>query len=180
MEEHLFDFRDLARAWSDMRRWAHAHDDLAGYHARRYRALSAAFGVDLDVPPAVAPPMPDWVIAWQSRNEWTTRPAEAHWWEAWPRQLLQLAAHAETSARSLASPFDDYLEAPLVLMAAAELYGNAVATPVREARARIFDMVVDLLAAVFPDAAARTVTPEALRAHGFDPGAPEPDPLDYW
>lgn len=180
MAQERFDFRDLVRAWSDMRRWSDAHDDLADYHARRCRALSDVFGASFDQPPATAPPMPDWMSTWRREHEWTTCNEAAHRWDNWTEQCLEFASEAENSARSLETPFDGYLEAPVALIAAREQYGHAIEAPIHDARARIFDMIVDLLAAAFPDPAARTITADELRAAGFDPSAPMPDPLDYW
>lgn len=41
----------LIGAYLEKRHWANAHSDLRDYHARRYAALAAALGADLDHPP---------------------------------------------------------------------------------------------------------------------------------
>lgn len=41
-------------------------------------------------------------------------------------------------------------------------------------------MVIELLAVLYPEAVARTVTVEDVRAFGFAPDAQAPDPIDNW
>jgi hypothetical protein len=173
-------FGDLVRAWRDMRFWSRAHPDLRGFYLRRYRALAAAFDVDLDIPPSSNPPMPDWLVEWHEAQGHRRVPPLEHpvWWGRWPEDLHGFVVRADERARTLEGPFAGYLEQPPALSAAADRFGRGIAEPLRVAHGRIAAMIVELLAALYPDAAARTVTVEELRGAGFDPDAARPDPVD--
>ena len=60
-----------------------------------------------------------------------------------------------------------------------ERYGHGIGEPLALARSRIDDMLIELLAMLYPEAATREVSADRLRAAGFDPDAPAPDELDY-
>lgn len=66
------------------------------------------------------------------------------------------------------------------MRAARDRYGKAIDRPLREARAQWDSMIVDLFATLFPEAACRAVSDDDLRADGFDPAGPWPDPDDYF
>jgi hypothetical protein len=47
-EDREFGREELLAAWLEWKRWWRAHADLSAYLEARSRALSGAFGVDLD------------------------------------------------------------------------------------------------------------------------------------
>jgi hypothetical protein len=163
------DFAAFVEAWRSMRRWRTAHPDLAAYWETRYRALAAAFGADLELCPAVPPPAPEWV----TRRSWDEA---GHGWHAPVHRFVVIA---DERSRSLGSPFDGYIEMPQAIGAAWSRFAPAIDAAVQSLRVAVDTMLVELLAALYPDAAGRVVTADELRAHGFDPDARAPDPLDH-
>jgi hypothetical protein len=176
-----FAFADLVGGWRDAREWQHAHPDLAGFYAQRYVALAKAFNADLHVPPPKAPAFPKWLLERHAAVSGGVPPFEdVVWWSDWHRPLHDLALHLEDLFRQLDSPFSRYLEAPWVIGAARDCFGDDVSRPLIAAQAAVSHTASELLAALYPDAATQTVSAADLRANGYDFDSPAPDPLDYW
>ena len=145
-----YTLKELVHARQDAMRYANAHPDLRDYHRDRATALGRALRVDLDADPP-------------RRDE----------------ALLALLRSTEAQLRRTRSPFADFLEAPESVIAVYRQHGLGL----KEAAASFEDRLVDLLVTIIartwsvpPEVAA---TEEELRANGFDPSAPAPDPLDY-
>ncbi len=170
-----YDFAVLVGAWRDARRWANAHPDLAGHYSARYRALAAAFAAELDECPRSAPPIPDWMA---------DRVAEANLGmprdEQWHREVHRFTLQTDERYRHLSGPFSGYLEIPPEMLAVRDRSSPSITKPLSATQHAITDMLLELLAALYPDAANHVVGADDLRRHGFDPAAPGPDPDDYW
>ena len=85
----------------------------------------------------------------------------------------------EAQLRRTRSPFADFIEAPESVIAVYREHGPGL----KEAAASLEDRLVELLVTIIartwnvpPDL---TATEDELRAKGFDPTDPAPDPLDY-
>jgi hypothetical protein len=167
-----FDFLALVEAWRDRRRWGEAHPDLSQYFDLRYRAFVAAFEVDLDECPAIAPEMPEWMEARMARAQLARD-------EDWHRTIHAFTESAERDSRDLSGPFAGYLEMPSELAAVYDHFAASIAAPLTAAGTAITNMLASLFAVLYPEAANRVVSPHDLVAHGFDPRATAPDPGDY-
>jgi hypothetical protein len=152
-EEREFGREELLAAWLEWKRWSRAHPDLRTYFEARSRALSGAFGVDLD----------------EAKEGWESR-------TRWHHDLFLTTAEDYNRVHN---PFANYLE---------EGWESEFSDPhearIRGAANRLLDaywgLLLDLLASIWDLGPDRKVTAAALREHGFDPGAPAPDPADYW
>jgi hypothetical protein len=87
--------------------------------------------------------------------------------------------HTEEKAARLFGPCSGFLEMDRVLQATMERYGPGIGKPLSEARSAWSQMITELLEAIYPAAVGGSVTDDQLRQHGFDPGAPQPDPDEY-
>ena len=58
-------------------------------------------------------------------------------------------------------------------------FGYDIEGPLRVARAKIADLVFEVMVDLYPEPARRTITADDLRASGFDPANRAPDPADY-
>ena len=172
MNRECFEFSALIEAWREMRRWGEAHPNLAQYFNLRYRAFAAAFGVDLDACPEVAPAPPEWLTARIAGGE---LPFD----EDWHQTIHAFADRAERDSRRLSGPFAGYLELQHVIAAIYEQFGASIAEPLAAAAAAISDLLAAIFVALYPEAANRVVSEHDLAAHGFDPRATAPDP-DYY
>jgi hypothetical protein len=155
-EERQFSREDLLSAWLEWKRWGNAHVDLRTYYEARVRALSAAFGVELD-----------------ELEEGPGRPA-------WIRRChYELFRKTAEDYNRVHNPFSDYFEegpeAQFSVPHAARIC--SAADGLREAYRHLLLDLMDAIWNLGPD---HRVTAEALRDHGFDPSAPAPDPVDYW
>jgi len=132
--------RSLARAWLNRTRFEQAHPDPSDCHATRYRALSAAFGADLDLEPDLeparddgpAPATPAWLAAWLADHP--DRLASAIGRS--PLELDRRSLHGLlTTTRDFYlrtfSPFDRYLEAPTTIVAFGQHYREPIGNPSR-------------------------------------------------
>lgn len=182
MTSEVFEFSDLVDAWREKQSFSEAHEDLRDYHRRRYQAFAAAFGADLDRPLDSKPPMPAWMVEWhRGQPPRSVRPLDHPvWWGHWPEELHRFAHRADERARELYGPFSGYLERPPALSALGARFGDGIADSLRVTRARIAELVFEVMAVLYPEAAGRTITVEDLRAGGFDPDSHRPDPMDYW
>lgn len=177
MTKPEYDFADLVDAWLAERRWAHAHPDLAEYHAGRYGALAAAFGEDLNSPPKSPPPLPDWM----DRAELTRGGMPESMADRWSDDVHRFVLTTEEkNFRFMGGPFSGYLEAPPSLSLVRRRYGAGLTRCITDLHNETKRMLVELLAALYPHAAKRTVSEADVRAQGFDPSALAPDPDDYW
>jgi hypothetical protein len=167
-----FDFFALIDAWRDSRRWGEAHPDLSQYFNLRYRAFAAAFGVDLDACPEVAPQAPEWMKARMA-------PAQLQRDEDWHRTIHAFTQSAERDSRYLSGPFAGYLEMPPEMAAVYDHFAASIAAPLTAAGAAISSMLAVLFVVLYPEAANRVISADDLVAHGFDPRAAAPDPGDY-
>lgn len=170
-------FADLFDAWSGFREYGSKPPDLAEHHTRRYAAFSKAFGVDLGEEPTEAPPVPEWAVETLTRFGGGDPAARADGWHDW---VHRLALQIEERGRAVHSPFSGYLEAPLGVIAANRRFGAPIAKRVQALRAELQSTALELLAALYPQAARRRVSTDEIRACGFDPDSPAPDPDDYW
>lgn len=182
MTSEVFEFSDLVRAWRDKRSFSNAHEDLRDYHGRRYTAFAAAFGADLDRPPATKPAMPTWMVEWHNHQPpRSVRPLDHPvWWGQWPKDVHRFALRADERERELYGPFSGYVERPPALSALSDRFGQGIADPLRAARMRIAELIFEVMAVLYPAAAARTITTNDLRAAGFDPSGRRPEPMNYW
>lgn len=145
--------RDLLTAYLAARRWARAHEDIRSWHQRRYGALAAAFGVQLEKPP---------------KHEGT---------DAWALgRLFEATVERHGSA---SSPFDGYLEAPPAIHELFERYQPTFSSAVRTLERAELDLLTELVDRLW-GIGDRTVTSAELLEHGFDDATRAPDPLDYW
>jgi hypothetical protein len=149
-----YDIRDLARAMVAARRWQEAAPELRDYHTNRLSALWQAFGL--------GEPGTD-----ELSGMGTAAMAD----------LLDLTV-AEL-ARSH-SPFTGFLEAPPEVSDLFERHAAAIGLADRGLRHALTLLLVDLIIEVHMVSPGQTVTDDRLRSYGFDPDAPEPDPLDFW
>jgi hypothetical protein len=172
-----FAFAHLFDAWSGAREYGLKHPDLAEHHTRRYAAFSKAFGVDLNTEPTSAPPVPEWAVETLARFGRRHGDAAGEGWHEW---VHRLALQTEERGRSIHSPFSAYLEAPLGVIAANARFGGPIGERVHALRAELRSVAFELLCALFPEAADRRVSAAEVRACGFDPDTPAPDPDDYW
>ena len=148
--EGSFTLRDLVVARRAAERWALAHPDLRDYHRRRAEALARALGIRPDEPPPAS-----------------------------DGGLLALLEATELQLDRLRSPFDDFLEASEPVAAAYGRHGPAIADQSSVMREHLVGLAADLVAQVWELDPALAVGRDALAAAGFDPGRPEPDPIDY-
>lgn len=65
------------------------------------------------------------------------------------------------------------------MIAANARFGGPIAERIRALRAELRPTALELLAALYPEAAGRRVSAAEVRACGFDPDTPAPDPDDY-
>lgn len=87
--------------------------------------------------------------------------------------LAGLAARFAEWQRALHSPFSDYLEAPSAIIDLYQSYGHDIKRQVEQLNATVSALLAEArsrIGTVAPDA---TITDDDLRAHGFDPDAPE-------
>jgi hypothetical protein len=179
--------QSLVHAWLDRTRFEQAHPDLRDYHAAHYRALAAAFGVDLDldlVPDrddGQAAATPAWLVAWLADHP--DRHARAIGLS--PLELDRRSLHGLlTTTRDFylrtSSPFERYLETPATIVAFGRHYGERIGNPLEELRAAYFDLMCELVGCVYGVADDPIVSDDDLRAHGFDLDERAPEPLDYW
>lgn len=137
MSEHTFD--DLVRAWR-----ARRSDPVDG---GRYWTLAKAFGADLDRPPETAPALPAWAKGFGDGDG-----------DGWAWIVHDFALGAQERLETLGpSPFADLLEAPPVLHAAYERHAAPIAEHLEGAREALDRLVLELLEALYPQAAGRTV-----------------------
>jgi hypothetical protein len=148
---------DLLSAWLEWKRWSHAHVDLSTYYEARARALSAAFGVDLD--------------------ELDERPGRPGWVRRLHYELFRKTAECYNRVRS---PFDDYLGEEGKEASFADPHEARIRSAADRLRDAYRDLLLDLIGAIWNLRPDQGVTAEALRDHGFDPSAPAPIPEDYW
>jgi hypothetical protein len=167
-----FEFSALIEAWRDRRRWGEAHPDLSQHFDLRYRAFAAAFEVDLDECPAVAPQMPGWM---ETRLARARLPRDGDW----HRSIHAFIQSAERDSRYLSGPFARYLEMPPAMAAVYDHFSASIAAPLTAAGVAISNMLAALFAVLYPEAANRVISIHDLVAHGFDPRAVAPDPGDY-
>jgi hypothetical protein len=145
-----YTLRDLVLAHRSAHRFADAHPDLRDYHLARAEALERTFAIDLDRPP----PTGDEALA-----------------------VLRQATGAQLDR--VQSPFAGFLEAPEPVVTLYRAHGQAIAEAVESLQAHLLDLLTDLTAQIWHVAPDVTVTEDAIRADGFDPSDPEPDPIDY-
>ena len=146
--------------------------DLSKYFDLRYHAFAAAFEVDLDECPAIAPQMPEWMETRVTRAR-LPRDEDRH------RTIHTFTQSAERDSRHLSGPFDGYLEAPPELFAVYDQFAASIASPLTAARDAISKMLAALFVVLYPEAANRVISTHDLVAHGFDPRAIPPDPHNY-
>ena len=147
---NTYTLRQLVLAHRAAARWAHAHPDLRDYHRGRADALGRAFGVDLSEPTP-----------------------------ATDRGLTMLRQATEAQLDRVRSPFASFLEAPETVSAIYREHGPQLTMAVEALHDRLLDLLVDLTADIWHVAPDATVSEDAVRASGFDPSTPEPDPIDY-
>ncbi len=169
-----FGFSEFVEAWRNRRAFVGAHPDLAGFHENRYRAYRLGFGVDLNVPPAHDPPVPDWM------NESLRHDTGPELDSSWAQQVHHFVLQVEDQADALESPWSGYFESPPALVIVRDRYRSTVVRVLEDARSELRSMSYDLLVALFPESASRRITSDELVEHGFDPREPAPDPIDYW
>jgi hypothetical protein len=177
--------RSLVHAWLERTAYERAHSDLRDYHAAHYRALAAAFGVDLDSVPDLdrGPPAatPDWLVAWHAEHpDRLARATGRSALELDRRSLHGLLTTTRDFYVRTSSPFARYLETPATIVAFSQHYGERIGTPLQKLRAAYFDLMCELVGCVVGLGAERVVSDDELRRHGFDSAASAPDPLDYW
>ena len=152
-EEREFGREELLAAWLEWKRWSREHPDLSTYLAARSRALSGAFGVDLDEP----------TEGWDSRTTW--------------HHGLFLTTSEDYNR--VHNPFANYLEegweSEFSDPHAARIRGAA-----NRLLDAYWGLLLDLLASIWDLGPDRKVTAADLRQRGFDPGTPAPDPADHW
>ena len=147
MATHEFTFTDLVHSWSARRRGEAGAEE-------RYALLGDAFGVDLDQPPVRAP-LPGWAAAplhARSRGRFTRG------WEAgWPTTLHRLAVEADDALRDLRNPLEGADLGSAATGAVVAQHGAGLACAVTAARQRTAVLLIELLAALYPEAAELTV-----------------------
>jgi hypothetical protein len=141
---------DLITAHLDAKRWGRAHPDLQQHAEARAGAIGQAFGIDLRCPPE------------QSDG------------------LAQFLASTIASIEAITSPFDSYLEMPAPVVELWLKHGEEIGRTRDGLRLAYIQLAVDIVAAMWGVPAATTVSRDAVRAHGFDPDVPAPDPSEYW
>ncbi|CAB4948790.1 unannotated protein [freshwater metagenome] len=173
----LYSFSDVVQVWRDARKHSAPGTDLAGAYGTRYAAFASAFGADLEHEPKVAPPMPAWIVDLVLEF----RGSDDVEWEAgrWHTGIHRLALSIEVQLRGLHGPFAGYMEAPLPVIAAHRRYAESINERVEDLRHELDEMLVDLLAELYPVAAKQQVHAEELAAHGYDDLADVPD-SDGW
>lgn len=164
-ENQHYTFNDFLDAWRAARRWVGAHPDLADYHGDRYRAFASVFGADLNEAPDPGPPVPDWLASEPN---------------VWRFYIHPFVLSAEDQARKYSSPWSGYLEAPTAIHRIHRRYSAKIQAALESAQSETRQMCNDLLAALYPEAAANTITADQLRMAGFDPDRREPCEYDYW
>lgn len=151
-EERVFGREELLAAWLEWKRWSAAHPDLRAYFEARTRALSGAFGVDLEEP-----------------GQGSDSRRRCH-----HRLFLTTAK----DYNGVHNPFGDYLvegwESEFSDPHAARIRGT-----VNRLLDAYWGLLLDLLTSIWGLGPERKVTAAALRERGFDPSAPAPDPADY-
>jgi hypothetical protein len=173
VNSECFDFFALIDACRDRHRSGEAHPDLGQYFNLRYRAFAAAFGVDLDECPAVAPQAPEWIQAHMAR---APLPRDENWHQA----IHAFTQRTERGSRHLSGPFAGYLEMPPEMAAVYDHFAESIAAPLTAAAAAISTMLAALFVALYPEAANRFISARDLVAHGFDPSVTAPDPDEYF
>ena len=172
--DKTYTFSDLVDAWRDARRWENAHKDIASHHGDRYRAFSEAFGADLGQVPDPAPPLPDWMRMWGESLDESASASD------WGHFVYPFILKSEELAGGLDGPWAGYLEAPTAINNIYARYSPDVNASFGRACSETLAMCRELLAELFPAAAAKTVTAGDLRAAGFDPEREAPDSFDYF
>lgn len=107
----------------------------------------------------------------------------AAWSELGQGQEFALADPFDSTVRQigqLGSPFDGYMEAPLVVQAFYTEHADEIRAPLAELRSRLRVLLRELTCTLWSLDPKATVNAEAVRAHGFDPNESAPDPIDYW
>lgn len=174
--------RDLVDAWLARRGGRDAHPDLSDFAERRYTALSTALGADLDrVPDHQA----DRALVERGLAE------AAALSERWGRHIMEdtnlstfealhgLFESVASQVDGLASPFDNFLEAPPIFLALFEAHGVALKSATGDLREELQSLLVSLAGIIWGLPLDRGVTVDDLRAVGFDPKMSPPDPIDY-
>jgi hypothetical protein len=136
----------LVDAWLSSRRWAHARPELRDFHARRYRALSGAFEVDLDRFP-----------------------------EGADRTLALLFEDTLRVIESTRTPFAGLLEADERIAALHRAHGRAMSAAADELVARCRALLEELVGAIWDVAGDRSVWPKDVFARGFNPSERAPE-----
>jgi hypothetical protein len=128
-------------------------------------------------------------------HRWSAAVPELRDYHAAKRSALAKALGADETGRSAvdalldatvgrlarsSSPFDDFLVAPEQVHALYRRHGPAINDAAAGLRAAQMALLTDLVAEAYAIPPDRTVTGTDLRRCGFDPGVPEPDPLDFW
>ena len=146
-----FDREDLLDAWLQARRLTDVHEDLRDYYVPRYRALSAALGIDLTSQP---------------------KDPDARW-------IHRLFIKSAERSERLSSPFADYIEeGPEGGLYAR--HGAAIQDALDAAFEAYWALLLDCMREIWRIDERIAVSREDLLRHGFDPAAPAPDPVDYW
>ena len=165
-ENDLVTFTQFVGSWRDGHLYINAHSDLSEYYMARYRAYSTAFGVNLEQCPAGPLDPPAWMDLKRMGK--------------WQPTIHKFVLANEKRYRNVDTPFSGFLEAPREIHAVYERHGTRFNELCDATEQAASDMIVELLAVLFPEAAARRVTPNDIREAGFDPTEPAPDPMDYW
>lgn len=173
-------FKDLVTAWRDERRWRDAHVDLSRYYGVRYLAYSKAFGADLNRCPDPSPPLPAWMDRFFAEEIALHEAIEDRARRGWASAIHRLALRVDKQDRAIEVPTGGYMEAPPEIVATSNRFSPGFREAVELYNRRAQEMIVELMAALFPDAAAKAVTSNDLRVSGFDPNAREPDEYLYW
>jgi hypothetical protein len=123
-----------------------------------------------------APEMPDWMPShFECRSAMSSIPVSTR---NWHRAFHRLALRTDERYRYFDGPFSGYLEIPPEIVAARARW-SSLNPPVYEFQMAVSAFILDLMRALYPEAAAREVTTDQLRSCGFDPALAGPDPDDY-
>lgn len=176
-----YSFSDFVDAWRSARRSERANPDQANYQRNRYVAFARAFGADLNEAPDPPPPVPKW-LADPFRVELAESAGNEEWSDdpEWARNIHGFVLQVEEDASAATHPWSSFLEATPSVIATYQRYSGPIKSSIESTRSELNSMSADLLAELYPAAAAKTVTVADLRATGFNPELPEPPPIDDW